>query len=129
MSTFAGRAALLSIASYINTNRYSTNPGGVANAPDYDLLYNLLSGPSPIDHNLTLSHEQLTRALAIAKGGRRGFGVHVYSDGVEVPGSPFSTYAAANLFLELAPNSRTVYRHIDHPTKLYRGKYSFRSVS
>lgn len=129
MSTPAGRSALLSITSYINSNRYSTNPNGAPNAPDYTLLYDLLSGPSPIDPNTTLPHDQLTRAVTVAKGSRQGYGVHVYENGVEVEGSPFPNYGLAHKSLGLEAKSRTVSRFIDHPTKLYRGKYSFRSVS
>lgn len=60
MSTPGGRAFLLTIAGYMNSNRYTTNPKGVPSAPDYGLLYNLLSGPSPINPNSNLTHEVLT---------------------------------------------------------------------
>lgn len=128
MSTPGGRPFLLTIAGYMNSNRYTTNPKGVPSAPDYGLLYNLLSGPSPINPNSNLTHEVLTRELSVAKGARQGYGVHVYENGVEVQGSPFNTYAAANVYLGLQPTGRTVYRYLD-TNKLYRGKYSFRSSS
>lgn len=127
MTTPAGRAAMLTIVNYINSNRYSTNPAGVSDAPDYSYLYELLAGPSPIDPNSTLTHSELTRAITVAKGSRAGYTVHVYEGDVELVGSPFSTYGAAHKALGLEAKSRTASRFIDTGKK-YRGKYIFRST-
>jgi hypothetical protein len=127
MTTSTGRSAMLTINGYINSNRYSTNPAGVPDAPDYDFLHDFLAGPSPIDPDSTSTHEQLTRAVTVSKGSRGGFTVHVYENDVELPGSPFSTYGAAHKALGLEAKSRTASRFIDTGKK-YRNKYIFRST-
>lgn len=127
VTTTLGRSYLLTIEAYINSSRYTTNPAGVANAPDYCAIWNLLSGPSPIDLNSNLSHAALIRTLTLASGSRAGYTVYVYENGTPLSNSPFSTYGDAQEALGLKRNSRTVSRYID-TTKVYKGKYTFRST-
>lgn len=128
VTTAAGRSIVYSIGGYMNSNRYTTNPAGIPPLPDFGLLWTLLTGPFPIDPNSTLSHAELTRQLTVAAGSRVGYSVYLYENGNLVSGSPFASYGDVNEYLGLPRKNRVVSRYIDHPTKLYRGKYSFRST-
>ena len=65
--------------------------------------------------------------LAAEKGGRKGFKVWVYDNTILVNGKPFETYGAANQFLGLNKNSRTIARKIDTGQK-YKNQYTFYST-
>lgn len=123
----AGRNLLIAIASSINDNRYSTNPKGPATAPTPEEIDKVLSVEPPFNIKNGDSHHKLSRQITLEKGGRRGFTVYVYKDGVQIEGSPFSTYGAANRAIGLRSNSRTISRNID-TGKLYKNTYLFTST-
>lgn len=123
----AGRNLLIAIASSINDNRYSTNPKGPATAPTPEEIDKVLSVEPPFNIKNGDSHHKLSRQITLEKGGRRGFTVYVYKDGVQIEGSPFSTYGAADRAIGLRSNSRTISRNID-TGKLYKNTYLFTST-
>ena len=122
-----GRNLLIAIASSINANHYSTNTKGPATAPTLLEIYKVLSVEPPFNIKNGDSHHKLSRQITLEKGGRRGFTVYVYKDGLQIEGSPFSSYGAANRAIGLRSNSRTISRNIDIG-KLYKNTYLFRST-
>lgn len=119
-----GRKLLMSIASSINKHRYSTNPKGPAKTPTQEEIAKVLSLEPPFDINSGESHFTLSRKYTIKKGGRLGFPVYVYKEGVKFEGSPFPTYGAAHQAIGLLANSRVVGRYIN-TGKLYKNMYLF----
>jgi hypothetical protein len=118
-----GRKLILLIASYINS-RYSTNINSPVSEPSFEIIQKVLSGTPPIDISTGKSHFTLSREYTILKGGRKGFPVHVYKEGVEIELSPFRTYGEAQIAIGLPAKNRTVSRYID-TGKLYKGLYIF----
>lgn len=123
----AGRNLLIAIALSINENRYSTNPKGPVTPPTPEEIAKVLAMKPPFNIKNGDSHHKLSRQLTIEKGGRRGFTVYVYKEGIQIEGSPFSTYGAANRAIGLRSNSRTISRNID-TGKLYKNTYLFTST-
>lgn len=124
-----GKKIALQISSGTNKYRYSTNDLNKTELPGVDSLSKLFAQTPPFDVNSGRSHFELVREFTISKGGRKGFIVYVHSsEGYkELKGSPFSSYGAAHIAIDLKPGSRVIGRYID-TGKLYKDKYIFSSV-
>jgi len=132
-----GKQIALQISSSTNKYRYTTAKDSLnkIGLPSIESILNLFKQTPPFDISSHRSHFELVREFTIAKGGRKGFLVHIYEcdstlDGMplkEVKDSPFSTYGDGHEVLGLKRGSRVIGRYID-TGKLYRDKYRFSSV-
>ena len=128
-----GKKMALQISTGTNKYRYSTNSLNNVNPelPSADSISKLLAQTPPFDVNSGRSHFELIREFTIAKGGRKGFIVHIYYKEVngykELKGSPFSSYGAGHLAIGVRAGSRVIGRYID-TGKIYKDKYLFSSV-
>ena len=102
---------MVAIGGFINKNRYTTNPSPNP-APDMKEFADLFRNPPLYNLVPGMSHTEISQAYARSKGGRGGFKVYVYENGVLVDGSPFPSYNAAKRVLGLKGN-RTIARYID----------------
>lgn len=129
-----GKQIALQISSSTNKYRYTTKEdSNKIGLPGIESILNLFKQTPPFDIYSNRSHFELVRGLTIAKGGSKGFTVHIYecnsiSDFKEVKGSPFSTYGDGHEVLGLKRGSRVIGRYID-TGKLYKDKYRFSSIS
>ena len=128
-----GKQIALQISSSTNKYRYTTKDDlNKIGLPSIESILNLLKKTPPFNISNGRSHLELVREFTIAKGGRKGFIVHIYecnsrSDLKEVKGSPFSTYGDGHEVLGLKRGSRVIGRYID-TGKVYKDKYKFSSV-
>nr|UPX01507.1 LAGLIDADG endonuclease [Fusarium boothii] len=132
-----GKQIALQISSSTNKYRYTTAKGSLnkIGSPSIESILNLFKQTPPFDISSDRSHFELVREFTIAKGGRKGFLVHIYEcsstlDDMlikEVKDSPFSTYGDGHEVLGLKRGSRVIGRYID-TGKLYKDKYRFASV-
>lgn len=128
-----GKQIALQISSSTNKYRYITkNDLKKIGLPSIESILNLFKQTPPFDISSGRSHFDLVREFSIAKGGRKGFTVHIYecnsrSELKEVKGSPFSTYGDGHEVLDLKRGSRVIGRYID-TGKLYKDKYRFSSI-
>lgn len=128
-----GKQIALRISSSTNKYRYTTKDDlNKIGLPSIESISNLFNQTPPFDISSGRNHLELVREFTIAKGGRKGFIVHVYDcnsrSGIEeVKGSPFSTYGDGHEVLGLKRGSRVIGRYID-TGKLYKDKYKFSSV-
>jgi hypothetical protein len=135
-----GRELVVEISNCINKKRYTTNEVA-AKFPDQKKIDELFKIPAPFAIYVgELSHEEKAKSFAIKKGSRQGFKVYVFekiepinhsvggNSGtpviIQVEGSPFKSYSAAQKKLKLS--SRIVFRYID-TGKFFKEKYLFRS--
>ena len=128
-----GKQIALQISSSTNKYRYTTKDDlNKIGLPSIESILNLFKQTPPFDISSGRSHFDLVREFSIAKGGRKGFTVHIYEcnsilDIKEVKGSPFSTYGDGHEVLDLKRGSRVIGRYID-TGKLYKDKYRFSSI-
>lgn len=126
-----GKKIALQISSATNKYRYSSNNLNKTELPSVNSISRLFAQTPPFDVNSGRSHFELVREFTISKGGRKGFIVYIYvreSEGYkELKGSPFSTYGAGHVAIDLKPGSRVIGRYID-TGKAYKDKYIFSSV-
>ena len=122
-----GQDLLVKIASSTNKFRYSTNPKGPVTPPTQKDINKVLFIEPPFDLNSGDSHFTLSRKYTIKKGGRLGFSVYVYKEGLQIEGSPFSSYGEAHRAIGLKSNSKVIGRNID-TGKLYKNTYLFTSA-
>lgn len=126
-----GRELVVEISNCINKKRYSTNEMA-AKLPDQKKIDELFKKPAPFNiYAAELSHEEKAKSFAIKKGSRQGFKVYVYEKVdaqarsapgptlIQVKGSPFNSYNAAQKTLKLS--NRIVFRYID-TGKYYKDK-------
>jgi LAGLIDADG endonuclease len=118
-----GRAALVSIGNYINTNRYSTALNTVPE-PSLSSIKRVLNLFLPVSLTPEMSHLILAQTFA---GHVKSRQVWVYNNGVLIKGSPFDTYASAQEAIGLSRISVVVRRKIDSG-KLYLNRYTFFST-
>jgi len=124
-----GKSLFLSIAIYINSNRYSTKKGWPNVSPSNEEIEKIFTITPPFfraDNSKGKNHLERSKEITVSRGGRLGFTVHVYKNTDEIPMSPFKTYRAAQLAIGLPVNSKIVSRYID-TGKLYIGEYLFAS--
>nr|QJQ35383.1 LAGLIDADG endonuclease [Fusarium pseudonygamai] len=132
-----GKQIALQISSSTNKYRYTTAKDSLnkIGLPNIESILNLFKQTPPFDISSHRSHFELVREFTVAKGGRKGFLVHIYECNStlndmslkEVKDSPFSTYGDGHEVLGLKRGSRVIGRYID-TGKLYRDKYRFSSI-
>lgn len=67
----------------------------------------------------------LAKNNAILKGSRKGFKIHIYKNGVEITGSPFSSFSSGGKAIGLKSVS-SIRNYID-TDKLFKDVYMFKS--
>ena len=84
-----GKAILLKLANNMNSKRYFSNIIDILDIAEIKALFEI---EAPFNIFSKKSHFTLAKEYAIMQGGRRGYTLHIYKDGKEVPGSPFNSY-------------------------------------
>jgi hypothetical protein len=120
-----GKELILAISLSINKNRYSTNPT-VSIEPTQKSIEDVFNIEPPFDISKGDSHSKLSKIYTLANGGRKGYLVHVFKNGIEISNSPFSSYNSAQKAIGLSGRSRTINRYIN-TGRLYKNIYSFKS--
>lgn len=123
-----GRQLILQIKKFINKNRYTTNKLGTVKEPKniQEKINKLNKIQAPFDLSTGLNHIDYAKNFTRLIGGRQGFLVHIYEDGLEISNSPFLSYSAGQKAIGLRANSRVISRKID-TGKIFAGKYTFYS--
>ena len=117
-----GRSLVKDISNSINTARYSNK--NVSNLlPNIDSINKVLSINLPVKLTADMNHLILSQSFARLVTLRQ---VWIYDNGQLVIGSPFSSYAEAQVAIGLPRNSVAIRRNID-TDKLYLKRYSFYS--
>ena len=117
-----GRSLVKNISNSINTARYS-NKKTSAILPSLETINNVLSLDLPIKLTPDMNHLILSQTFAKLVTSRQ---VWVYDNGKLVIGSPFTSYAKAQLAIGIPKYSVAIRRNID-TGKLYLKRYSFYS--
>lgn len=123
-----GRQLILQITKFINKNRYTTNQLGTVKEPkNVKEKINMLNKiQAPFDLSTGLTHIENAKNFTRLIGGRQGFLVHIYENGIEISNSPFFSYSARQKAIGLRANSRVISRKIE-TGKIFASKYTFYS--
>ena len=117
-----GRSLVKDISNSINTARYS-NKNVSKILPNIETINKVLSINLPVKLTPDMKHLILSQSFARLVKSRQ---VWAYDNGKLVKGSPFSSYAEAQVAIGLGRESVAIRRNID-TGKLYLKRYSFYS--
>jgi len=124
-----GKKLFLDISDILN-KRYSTrSTTGDTNKIIDDICersQKILSLDPPFDVQANIPHVDNARKFRLANKSETPKTVYIYTNKVEVKGSPFSSFSLAHKALGLKPSSNTCNRYID-TGRLYKNKYIFSS--
>ena len=117
-----GSAILLKLANNMNSKRYFSN---IIDILDIAELNDLFEIEPPFNIFSKKSHFTLAKEYAISQGSRKGYKLHIYKDGVEIPGSPFNSYRKGGEAIGLASIS-SIKNYID-TGRVFKDGYTFYS--
>lgn len=84
-----GNALIKNLSDSMNTNRYFSKDKEFLDIKKIQALFEI---DPPFNIKSGKSHFILAKEFAIKKGSRLGYNLHIYKNGVEISGSPFSSY-------------------------------------
>jgi len=117
-----GKAILLKLANNMNSRRYFSN---IIDILDTAEISALLEIEPPFNIFSKKSHFALAKNYAILQGSRKGYKIHIYKDGEEIPGSPFNSYRQGGEAIGLISVS-SIKNYIDSG-KVFKDVYTFYS--
>jgi len=95
-----GKSILLNLHNNMNTKRYFSD---LSDLVDVQKITELFEMTPPFDIHSGKSHFILAKECSLLKGSRYGFNVHIYQNGVEIAGSPFSSYRKGGIAIGRRP--------------------------
>jgi hypothetical protein len=106
----------------MNSKRYFSN---ILDIFDVEEIEEIFKTEPPFNISSGKSHFILTKEYFQLRGSRSGFKVHIYKNGVEIKGSPFSSYTQGGKAIGLNSVS-SIANYID-TGKIYKEGYTFYS--
>lgn len=83
-----GKAIFLKLYNNLNSKRYFSN---IIDFIDIEEINALFEIEPPFNIYSKKSHSILSKEYANTQGSRKGYNLHIYKDGEEIPGSPFNS--------------------------------------
>ena len=117
-----GKELLLKLSNSMNSKRYFSD---LSDFIDVQEITELFESEPPFNIHSGKSHFILTKEFYQLKGMRYGFKVHIYQNGVEIPGSPFASFTQGGKAIGL--NSVSSVKNYIDTGKIFKGGYTFYS--
>jgi len=117
-----GKELLLKLSNNMNSKRYFSNVSDLIDIKEIESLFDI---SPPFNIHTGKSHFILAKELALSKGSRKGFKLHIYKNGKEITGSPFDSFRLGGKAIELKSVS-SIRNYID-TGKIYKNEYTFYS--
>ena len=108
----------------MNSKRYFSN---IIDFLDIEEINALLEIEPPFNIFSNKSHFTFCKEYAIIQGSRKGYNLHIYKDGEEIPGSPFNSYREGGKAIGLASVS-SIQNYID-TGRVFKDGYTFYSTA
>ena len=115
-----GKAIFLKLYNNLNSKRYFSN---IIDFIDIEELNALFEIEPPFNIYSKKSHFILSKEHANTQGSRKGYNLHIYKDGEEIPGSPFNSYREGGKAIGLASFS-SICNYIN-TGKVFKDGYTF----
>ncbi len=106
----------------MNSKRYFSNMIDILDTAEISALFEI---EPPFNIFSKKSHFALAKKYAIAQGSRKGYNIHIYKDGEEIPGSPFNSYRQGGQAIGLDSVS-SIKNYID-TGRVFKDVYTFYS--
>ena len=104
----------------MNSKRYFSN---IIDFIDIEEINALFEIEPPFNIYSKKSHSILSKEYANTQGSRKGYNLHIYKDGEEIPGSPFNSYREGGKTIGLASVS-SICNYIN-TGKVFKDGYTF----
>ncbi len=117
-----GKAILIKLSNNMNSKRYFSNMIEFLDIEEVSALFEI---QPPFNIFSKKSHFTLAKEYANIQGSRNGYNLHIYKEGKEIPGSPFSSYREGGKAIGLYSVS-SIRNYID-TGKVFKDGYTFYS--
>ena len=115
-----GKAIFLKLYNNLNSKRYFSNILDFINIEEINALFEI---EPPFNIYSKKSHFILSKEHANTQGSRKGYNLHIYKDGEEIPGSPFNSYREGGKAIGL-PSVSSICNYIN-TGKVFKDGYTF----
>jgi hypothetical protein len=112
----------------LNSKRYFSNIIDFINIEEINALFEI---EPPFNIYSKKSHFILSKEHANTQGSRKGYNLHIYKDGEEIPGSPFNSYREGGKAIGL-PSVSSICNYINtgkvfniNTGKVFKDGYTF----
>jgi len=115
-----GKAIFVKLYNNLNSKRYFSN---IIDFIDIEEINALFEIEPPFNIYSKKSHSILSKEYANTQGSRKGYNLHIYKDGEEIPGSPFNSYREGGKAIGLVSVS-SICNYIN-TGKVFKDGYTF----